>query len=121
MEYIPTNKQHGPRRSATECDRKRGKSKLTVHTRRERRNGERSTCREKAKEISLQKGKSFWRTKKSGETKRPFTEPYTNPENEKDPTRTVYSCHTKKDQSHPHSLPTGSSERDRDESCWENG
>ncbi len=29
--------------------------------------------------------------------------------------------HTKKDQSHPHSLPTGSSERDRDESCWENG
>ncbi len=26
-----------------------------------------------------------------------------------------------KDQSHPHSLPTSSSERDRDESCWENG
>jgi hypothetical protein len=50
-----------------------------------------------------------------------FVEPYTNPENEKDPTKTVYSCHTKKDQSHPHSLPTGSSGRDRDENCWENG
>ncbi len=35
--------------------------------------------------------------------------------NEKVPTRTVYSYHTKKD-SHPHSLPTGFSERDRDES-----
>jgi hypothetical protein len=52
-----------------------------------------------------------------------FVEPYTNPENEKDPTKTVYSCHTRKDQSHPHSetLSTGSSGRDRDESCWENG
>jgi hypothetical protein len=77
--------------SATECDRKQGKSKLTEYTRGERRNGERSTCREKAKEISLQKGKSFWRTKKSGETKLSFTEPYTNSEFEKDPTRTVYS------------------------------
>jgi hypothetical protein len=119
--YIPPNKQHGPRRSSTECDRKQGRSKLTVHTRREWRNDERSTCREKTKEISLQKGNSFWRTKKSGETKLPLTESYKNPENEKDPTRTVYSCHTKKDQSHPHSLSTGSSERDRDEIYWENG
>jgi hypothetical protein len=73
------------------------------------------------KEISLQKGKSFWRTKKSGQTKLPCTEPYTNPENEKDPTKTGYSCHTKKDHSPPHSLPTGSSDRNRDESCGENG
>jgi hypothetical protein len=51
----------------------------------------------------------------------PFTEPYTNPENGKDPTKMGYSYHTKKDQSHPHSLPTGSSGRDKDESCWENG
>ena len=121
MAYIPPNRQHGPRRSATECDRKQGRSKPTVHTRRERRNGERSTCREKVKEISLQKGMSFWKTKKSGEMKLPFTEPYTNPENERDPTKTGYSCHIKKDQSHPHSLPTGSFGRDRDESCWENG
>jgi hypothetical protein len=41
--------------------------------------------------------------------------------NGKDPTTTVYSCHTRKDQSHPHSLTTGSSGRDRDENCWENG
>jgi hypothetical protein len=50
-----------------------------------------------------------------------FTEPYTNPENEKDPTKKIYSCHIKKDQSRPHSLPTGSSGRDRGENCWENG
>jgi ribonuclease HI len=120
---VSTTKQtaYGPRRSATECDRKQGRSKLTVHTRRERRSGRRSTCREKVKEISLQKVRSYWKTKTSGERKLSFTESYTNPENEKDPTKTVYSCHTKKDQSHPHSLPTGSSGRDRDENCWENG
>jgi hypothetical protein len=28
--------------------------------------------------------RSFWKTKKSGEMKLPFTGPYTNPENEKD-------------------------------------
>jgi hypothetical protein len=75
----------------------------------------------KGKGTSLQKGKSFWKTKKSGEMKLSFTEPYTNPENGKDPTKTGHSCHTKNDQSHPHSLPTGFSGRDRDESCWENG
>jgi hypothetical protein len=62
----------------------------------------------------------LWKTKKSGETKLPFTEQYTNPENGKDPTKTGYSCHTKKDQSHPHSLSTGYSGKDRDERCWEN-
>ena len=75
----------------------------------------------KGKGISLQKGKNFWKTKKSGEMKLSFTEPYTNPENGKDPTKTGCSCHTKKDQSHLHSLSTGFSGRDRDESCWENG
>ena len=69
----------------------------------------------KGKGISLQKVKRFWKTKKSGKMKVSFTELYTDPENGKDPTKTGYSCHTKKDQSHPHSLPTGFSERDRDE------
>ncbi len=32
--------------------------------------------------------------------KLPFTEPYTKSENGKDPTKTGYSCHIKKDQSH---------------------
>jgi hypothetical protein len=35
--------------------------------------------------------------------------------------KTGYSCHTKKDQSHPHSMTTGFSGRDRDENYWENG
>jgi hypothetical protein len=46
------NKHHGPTRSVTECDKKQGRSKLTVLTRRERKIGEKSTCREKGKEIS---------------------------------------------------------------------
>jgi hypothetical protein len=62
---LSPNKQHGPRRSTTECDRKQGRSKPTVHTRRDRRSGERRTCREKVKEVSLQKGMSFWKIKKS--------------------------------------------------------
>jgi hypothetical protein len=62
-----------------------------VHTRRERRSGERNTYREKVKKISPQKGRTFWKTKTYGEMKLPFMEPYTNPENEKDPTKTVYS------------------------------
>ena len=76
---------------------------------------------EKVKEISLQKGRSYWKTKTSAVMKLPFKEPYTSPEKEKDPTRTVYLCHTRKDQSQPHSQLIGSSGRDRDESCWENG
>jgi hypothetical protein len=43
--------------------------------------------------------------------KLPFTDPYTNPENGKDPTKTGYSCHTKKDQRrmlrvNSHTFPT---------------
>ena len=77
----------------------------------------RITCREKGKEISRQKGRSFWRTKKYGGMKLPFVEPFMILGNGKDPTKTVYSCHTRKDQSHPHSLQTGSSGRDKEESC----
>jgi hypothetical protein len=100
---------------------KAGEIQLTVLTRRERRSGERSTCREKGKEICRQKGRSFWRTKKYGGMKLPFEEPFMILGNGKDPTKTVYSCHTRKDQSHPLSLQTGSSGKDRDESCLENG
>ncbi len=91
---------------------------------RENRRGKRTlTFDTKGKGNISEKNKNFWKTKKSGKMKLPFTDSYMNPENGKDPTKTGYSCHTKKDQSHPHSLPTGSSgrERDRDERCWENG
>jgi hypothetical protein len=43
-----------------------------------------------------------------------FVEPFMILGSGKDPTKTVYSCNTRKDQSHPHSLQTGSSGRDRD-------
>ena len=75
----------------------------------------------KGKGNTSTEGQELLEDKKSGEMKLPFTETYANPENGKDPTKTGYSCHTKKDQSHPHSLPTGFSGRDRDEKCWENG
>ncbi len=39
--------------------------------------------------------------KKSGGMKRSFVESFTIRGNGKDPTKTVYSCHTRKDQSHP--------------------
>ncbi len=113
---MPPNKQHGPSRSATECDRKQGRSKTTMLTRREWKSGERTTYRRKGKEIFRQKGRSSWRTKKYGGMKRPFVESFTIRGNGKDPTKTVYSCHFRKDQSHLLSLQTGSSGRDRDES-----
>jgi hypothetical protein len=86
---------------------KAGRSKLTGHTRREWISDARSTCREKEKEISLRKVRKYWKTETFGEMRQPFTEQSTNPENEKESTKTVYSCYTcytRKDQSHPRSL-----------------
>jgi hypothetical protein len=62
-----------------------------------------------------QRGRNSWRTKRYGGMKRPFVGPFMTLGNGKDPTKTVYSRHTRKDQSHPLSLQTGSSRRDRDE------
>jgi hypothetical protein len=60
-----------------------------VLTRRDRKSGERSTCREQGKEISRQKGRSSWRTKKYGGMKRSFVEPFTIRGNGKEPTKKV--------------------------------
>ena len=65
--------------------------------------------------VLYMQGQELWRTKKYGGMKRPFVEPFIILGNGKDPTKTVYSCHTRKDQSHLLSLQTGSSGRDRDE------
>jgi hypothetical protein len=73
---VETTKQTEPRRSATECDRKRGRSKPTGPTRQERKSGERSTCRERGKTTSRQKGRSSWRTKSYGGMKRSFVRPF---------------------------------------------
>ena len=69
---VETTKQTAWRRSATECDRKQGRSKPTGPTRQERKSGERSTCREKGKVISRQEGRISWRTKSCGGIKQPF-------------------------------------------------
>jgi hypothetical protein len=87
-----------------------------VPTRKEWKSGEENTCREKGKEISRQKGRRSWRTKKHGGIKRPFVETSTIRGNGKDPTKTVYLCHTRKDQLYLLLLQTGSSGRGRDES-----
>ncbi len=74
MGHLPPNKQSGPKRSAIECDSKQVKSKLTEHTKRERKNDSRSTYREKEKDTSLKKERSYWKTKTNGETRHPFSE-----------------------------------------------
>jgi hypothetical protein len=48
--------------------------------------------------------------------KRFFVGPFMTLGNGKDPMKMAYSCHTREDQSHPLSLETGSSGRNRDES-----
>jgi hypothetical protein len=87
-----------------------------VFTRKERKSDERRTCRRKGKEIFRQRDRSSWMTKRYGGMKRSFVGTFMTPGNGKDPMKTVYSCHTRKDQSHPLSRQTGSFGRDRDES-----
>jgi ribonuclease HI len=72
----------GPQQNATES---RGDPSPTEPTRKERKSGERSTCREKGKAIFRQKGWSSWRTKSYGGMKRSFVGPFMTLGKGKDP------------------------------------